>query len=310
MKFSDVINNRELALLIWLIPVFLLFLFLNKDFRKSIWQLIKLLYKWKMLLQRLITIGYIVIIICILYYLNYWNWILLKEAILWYIFSSMKGIYDSLTSRDQVFALKKFLLDSLKIIILISFIANSYTFSLIAEIIIFPFLLIIAILKENFSGKEEYKSIHSFFEFIIIIGGIGILLNSVYLIKVNIETFGTYLTLEKFILPVILTIGYLPILFGLIIISNYEQIFIRFIHRDAAPDVKRYAKIKIIWFCKLSIFKQKEILTTKKYYLMHVNSKLKVNKLLEEIELYTLFPDRVKTDQGYNMLKMTYKDFE
>ncbi len=78
-------NNREIAIILWLI-IFVIFIYFNKGIRESIKNVIIVLFCKKFVIFYLIFLGYFITIIYFLFKIEFWNISLLKDTLFWVLF--------------------------------------------------------------------------------------------------------------------------------------------------------------------------------------------------------------------------------
>lgn len=87
----DFFNNREKAFIIWL-TIFLTWFFSKKENRKNIFltlkTLCKSLFTGKVGIALYMMLIYIILMIICLYKINFWDYFLLKDTLLWFICSA------------------------------------------------------------------------------------------------------------------------------------------------------------------------------------------------------------------------------
>lgn len=227
-------------------------------------------------------ILYVSCIIIVLSKINFWSIAFLKDSILWTSLTAFALLMNSADVHKQKTLFSKTIIDSVKVIVLIQFIANSYTFSLMSELILVPIIFIITMLEVYSVNKEEYQKINRVLFIVLLIISIIILLNSIYLIKIDINKFRTYETLKKSVLPIILTALYLPFVYSIMLISNYESLFLRLkFGEKKSKQVIRYAKYKILLYCSINFKRQHKIMNMGLYNIMNIKSKDDVNEMIK-----------------------------
>jgi len=96
IKFSNV-NNRELAIILWLLFLLVILLFVPK-FRKvkaSTINVIKAFFGKKLVYVWSLMLIYVLVIVCILYKKDLWYWSNLKDTIVWFIFFGIASLMNS-----------------------------------------------------------------------------------------------------------------------------------------------------------------------------------------------------------------------
>ena len=134
---TQIFNNRELSIIIWLI-LFFLFAFTKNGVPKSFGKLISVFFGEHVFSVVLIMIIYVELIILALALIGFWDLSLLKDTILWTAFVGFLLLMKTDKINSEKNYLKTIILDSFKGVIIIEFIANFYSFSLITELILIP----------------------------------------------------------------------------------------------------------------------------------------------------------------------------
>lgn len=276
----DVFNNREIATAIWFLA-FIIFMLIYKNIRKSLLNVVKALFKAKILIWLFLMIAYSVGIVIILYLLGLWDISFLKNSIVWLCFSGIVMNFNSVTSIKEESLFKNIIISNIKIVMILEFVANSYTLSLMGELIMIPFVSLIVVLEKFSRSNEEYISVAKIMERLLIIIGILVIIYVVSNIITDYRRFGSLDTLRKIILPPLLTISFLPFIYFMVLFSAYEQLFIRLINIDEEKSrkIKRYAKWKIMKYCLLSLKRTRKASNMNTFNLRHIRTIADVDKM-------------------------------
>jgi hypothetical protein len=278
-----IFNNREIATGIWLIIILILIL-LKGNIRKSlIKSLIESFFQLKILIIIFLIFTYVTVIISLLYFINFWDFTLLKDSII-FCFTAIVMSFNYATSNNNENLFRKIIVDSAKLIIIFEFIVNIYTFPLLVELIFLPVVTFIVLLEVTASYDKKYTAVSKFLKIVQIIIGISILIYSIYQITRDFKNFATFNTLKDFLLAPILTISFIPFIYIMILFINYEQIFVRLdLGHKKDEKLKKYSKTQIIKYCSLSLTKVKNVLSNNVSDLMNINNKEDVDNLIEEL---------------------------
>lgn len=239
-------TNRELAIIFWLIILFIYSL-VNTDIRESLVNVFKVLFSKKFLIIFLIMFIYIPGIIFLLFILGYWDVKLIKDTLIWVIFNAFALLLNSTDKALQEGFFKNKVIENIKIIVIIQFIANTYTFNLLPEIILTFVLFFLGALQVVASFEEKYKQVERLVTTLISILGLVILANAIYLAVKDFHSFGSLDTLKSFLLPIILTVFYLPFVYCISLYTLYEHINVRL-------KLKSYIDKKLRRFIMREIF--------------------------------------------------------
>lgn len=250
---KEIFSNRELATLVWIIILLILFS-LKKEIRKSIFNVLKCFFATKILsivlLLAICTLGSVLI----LNYYQFWDLTLMKDTIFWFVgFAFM--ILFKLDKAKEVSFFINILKDSFKLTIFLEFFLNFYTFSFIAEMIISPFFTTIFLMNLVSENKNEYTPVNKLTSKLIGMVGLFYLGFSIYkLIFQNQNIFSNH-NLNTLILPVLLTVLSIPFFYFTALYSNYERLFIRVEFMNKDLKIKRKLKRQILWKAKLNLNK-------------------------------------------------------
>ncbi|MEZ4966562.1 MAG: hypothetical protein R2791_15070 [Saprospiraceae bacterium] len=225
-KIFEVFSTREVALLLWVFLIAIL-CFLSKGTRASFLSLLKLIFTSStILIIFVLTLDYVLLAVDFLQRIKFWNVSLIKDTVFWTIGTGVVLVFNSVNTKEA-FRFNKVLIDVMKWTILLEFIVNFYTFSLIIEIILLPSITFIIMTQVYSEYYTQYKKVESLFKTINGAIGLSILSYATYRAFNQPEILLTIVNLKIFVLPLILTLLFLPFVYCLALYSNYESLFIR-----------------------------------------------------------------------------------
>ena len=251
---GEIVNNREIATIFWFIV--LLFFSLSKSrMRNSVKRTIKCFLDLKIISPIIILIGYLLVVIAILYRYEIWSLDLLKETILWILTTAIVSYLNLYKHKSVKDLLRDTTNDYLKIIIFYEFLFNSYTFNIYIEFIMVPVIIFIVIMTTICKNEEKYIAVYRvFYTMQAIIGMLMIIATIIYTIN-NLSNIFMVETLINFLLPLFLMLLTIPYYIIIMLIMAYELLFIRIKLSTANKSVKRKAKLKIVKIFKMNIRK-------------------------------------------------------
>lgn len=280
----NLFNNREIATAIWLLVIFILMLF-ERNIRKSILDVFKAFFKIKILSSIFFMIAYTAGIVFVLCQINFWNISLLKDTVVWFCFTAIVICLNLVTSETDQNLFRKVIVDTIKIVTIIEFIVNTYTFSLVGELVLIPVVTFIVILGVFAKTDEKYSSVAKLTNGLLIIIGIVILIFVISNVVSDYKNFVSLDTLRKFLLPPLLTILFLPFIYFMVLFSTYEQLFVQLnLGYEKSKKLKRYAKREIIKDCLLSLKKVKKASNMNIYNLKHIRNEEDVDKIIKDLK--------------------------
>lgn len=248
-------NTREIAIIIWLL-VFMAWVFSQKNIRKSLVDVFKTLFHKKILSVIISAILYTGLIIFILSKIEIWEWSFLKDTIYWFIAIAFVLLMNTNKATQEEGFFVKILKDNLKIILVLAFILNLYTFNLLLEIILVPTLVFVGVISAFAETKKEYLPVKKLFDFILSLIGIFFIVFALGKVFGDFQNLATSNNLKTFILPSLLTFAFIPFVYFFALIMSYETLFVRLgIFNKNNPKLIKFTKRKIVRHCHLNLSK-------------------------------------------------------
>jgi hypothetical protein len=191
-----------------------------------------------------------------LYLIKFWNLSLLKDSIIWVVFTGTLTCFNAVTAKQDEKIFKKAIKENISIVIVLEFILNLYTFPLIIELILLPALTLIILSEELSKTNSKYKSVENLMNRLQILLSFIVLFWVSYKTVTDFKNFWTVNTLKSFLLPIILSSIFLPFIYFLVLYSRYEILFLGLsLGEVKTRELKIYAKKKIFKKCFLSLKK-------------------------------------------------------
>ena len=253
-SFFKAFNNREIAITFWLVA-FLGYLLFNKGVRKSIISLIKTFFSLKLQVVFLSIAVYVYLILYLLALVHFWKYDLLKDTIFWFFGVAFLLVFK-ITDKVDTALFKKTIKDSWKLTIFIEFILNLYVFSLPVELIITLIILLLSMMQPFTERDKKYKELNGYITKILSLIGIVFLFFALYQTATQYKDFLSWENIRSILLPPILTLLYIPFLYLLAVIFQYELLFVRIkmMSKNNKPFY-RHLKLHIFKTAKLSLKK-------------------------------------------------------
>lgn len=199
---------------------------------------------------------YGILVVYILYKIEYWEFIHTKDTVLWILFTAFWLSFQTINNRYKDNYLTILLKSTFEVTIVIEFLVNTYTFSIITEIILIAFLSVINLITaytsnttDDYENDVVYRLLNNTNIFIGLIIGFftlrKLLSNSADILTIN--------TLKDFLLPIILTVMYIPFLYFLLFQILYEELFVLTkLNRKASKKIIILFKIKTYFTCRFN----------------------------------------------------------
>ncbi len=238
-ELQEVFNNREIAIGIWVMLAVAISVF-TKSVRQSLKSVFSILFCRKFVGFYIVFLSYFGLVIYGLYFIGFWDTSLLKDTVLWVLFLQLPLFAKTIEKAKDNHFFAQLIKENIALIVIIEFILNFWTFGLITEIIIVPIAVFAGFLYAISAREKNYQQVKRFFDWLLIIFGVMIIINTVaHIIQTPSEIINVSV-LKEFLLPIILLIVNLPIVYGLALYNTYEQVFIRVKgSKSQKPKIKR-----------------------------------------------------------------------
>ncbi|MFA5031684.1 MAG: P-loop NTPase fold protein [bacterium] len=290
----DLFNTREKATIIWLL-IFGVWALSKKNIRSSFWINIKGLFEKKILVLIMAMLVYIGFIFAILSKIGIWNISLTKDTVFWVLGSAFVLLINVNRAMEDEHHFKKIILDNLKLILIIEFIVNLYTFNFWIELILIPVLFMLVAGSAFTKIKKEKKVIDS------ILSAFGILLIVFTLVKIfeNYQAFASLENLRAFTLPLLLTFAYLPFLYFFALFMSYESLFAHldfFLKKDL--KLAKFAKQKVFTLCHVNLGKLNRFSKGSAQELIRLNNRNDILNMIKTFKRARIAISKEKTIQN------------
>lgn len=245
MEILNSLSNREIATLFWMIVIFTVLIYFSKS-SKAFLAVIKAFFAKKLMYCYIVIGVYLFLMIQILNKTIFWETYLFKDFTIWLVGFAMVSFFSINKINTNSELIKRFL-KIFSAMITIDFVVNFFTFELGWELIIIPVVSFIAILQyfaEINKEKPGYEKVSSFLKWVLSIIGFSLLGYVIHKLYHNYNEILKINNLKSFLLPVILSVLYFPILLLFASIMKYENIFNE-INRYRFLENNRKLKIKL-----------------------------------------------------------------
>lgn len=246
MEIINSVSNREIAILFWAIVILTVLVYVSKN-SKLFFGLIKAFFDRKLIYCYLIIGAYLYFVITILNKTIFWETYFFKDFAIWLIGFAMVSFFNINKINTNRELVKRFL-KIFSTTIIIDFCINFFTFNLGWELIIIPVVSFIAILQyfaEINKEKNGYEQVSSFLKWVLTIIGFSLLGYVIHKLYYNYSEILKINNLKSFLIPVILSVLYFPIILLFASVMKYEYIF-QEINRYRFLNKKRKLKIKLL----------------------------------------------------------------
>ncbi|NUG22299.1 hypothetical protein, partial [Acinetobacter lactucae] len=169
----DTFNNREIAIGIWLLVIFVYFVLSPKmiEARQSFRHLLAAFFVKQIISVLGLMIVYIVFIVYTLSEINLWNTGQLKNTIFWSISVGFMSIFNMESIKKDKSFFKHSVIDNFKLLAILQFIVGVYTFPIWIEILLVPILVLIGAMLAIAESEKKHYQVKTLLEYCLTIFG-------------------------------------------------------------------------------------------------------------------------------------------
>lgn len=240
------LTNREIAWLVWL-GIVLATLLVQKSMRGLLWNLMQAFCARPILLSVGAMLAYVGVCVLLLSALQLWQWDNLKTTLLWCVTFAFVTMVDvNRLSEDSTFY-GRTVRDAVSVTALVLLVVEFKSFPLLAEFFIVPGMVFLGLCVAIVQTREEAKDARRLVEGMASIVGLALVIYGLTAIWRQPGEFFSWVTVREFLVPVALSLLFLPFMYALSAYAAYERIFLRLAFVLPDEPLRRYAKTKSIF---------------------------------------------------------------
>lgn len=235
------ISNREWAVLIWLTLVVVGINF-SKSIRQSFGGVLRSLLSPLIVIPLMLAACYAVGEIYLLRQIGWWTIANLKSTVLWLITFAFVAIFEVAAPKNHKLGLGKVTRDIITFTSIFVFITELHSFSLPIEIAALPIVTFIALTYEVAKLKPEHAMASKLLGTLLALIGLGYFSFSLWMTAEKFGQTATWANALEFIVPIALSIGFLPFLYAIRIYSAYNSAFVTISNFGINSELVPYAR--------------------------------------------------------------------
>lgn len=254
MSVTSVLNNRETAAVIWLM-IFLVWALSKRTIRSSFLAVLKALFAKKIILLTISMFVYILLMVLAFEKVGFWDASAMKDTILWVFGVAFIMLVNSNRVVNAEHYFRKTISDSIRLVLVLEFLVNLYSFNLVSELVIVPIVSLVVMMNAIAGLKPEHKQVKVFLDYALALFGIVLIILTLHKIVVDFQNFATLKNLRDFLLPPLFTTAFLPFVYLTALFMKYEDIFARIDIANTNSELAGYAKRRILAACHFDLWK-------------------------------------------------------
>ena len=252
-EIVTILSTREWAIAIWSTGFFV-WMLTQREIRKSLWNVIKILLGKKLRHFFLIIALYVAGITMIFYQLPFWNNIYLKDIIIWTFFSGLTICINAVAGEADEKYILKVLKDNIRFTMVTELLLSTFTFSFWVELIIIPITTVIVLFDTVAEHKSDAIAVHKLLQDVIAFAGLCVILQTVRVGILEYRELNVINTLVSFFIPIVYLLLVTPLEYAFELYSKYEMLFIQMHFKEPSDKmVQRKRHLKVIKVSGLSV---------------------------------------------------------
>ena len=278
----DLFSSRELASGFWLLVVIVAAI-RNPSVRESTARVLESFSQPKVLTPFVLLIVHTAFVVWCLRRSGFWTIDLLKGTVYWVLIGGLVMVVEFVTSRKDENLLKAVLVDSLKLLILIEFLAAEFTFPLLVEFFLVPFISLVVLVNAVAGMKEEHRSVEEVTSWIVSLFGFLVLGYVTWQLISGFSALDGGRMVREVLLAPILSVALVPFIYLLQLWATYEDLFLRLeLGVEKTPRIKDYARRRLVTYLHLRPRRVNEFLGQHAGYLMSLRTTEDIDRLVSD----------------------------
>jgi hypothetical protein len=224
LDFVDLFDNREKALAIWS-ALLVAVLLLRRDLRAPTLSVVRALLAPALLTVAIVLLAYVALVVALLAWAGVWSTAALSTTTLWVATGGVAAFFAVGTNPGDPALVRRILGATIVATLVVEFLANIYVFSLVVELILFPSVVLVALLDAMARMKPEYAPTKQLTGAILIGFGLFLLIRTIWLTASDPSGFVSSVNAMRLVVPIALTIAFVLPAYILAVYALYDMAF-------------------------------------------------------------------------------------
>jgi len=275
------LDNREKAIIIW-VAVLLACVFAATGVR-SLASILRIVISRQILSVLIAMVAYVSLIVFVAYRQGLWDFGMMKDTLVWLLGPALVLVFNSPEANRHPDYFRKTLLASVRVILVLEFVTNFYVLPIYAELVLVPVLFCLGAVLAVSETKAEYAPVKRLLQYLLGAIGLSLLGYAVARAAGDPDSLASADTLGLLLLPIALTVLFVPFLYGLAIYSGYENIFVRTKIWITDSEVASYTRRQVFNACLFRLSRVNRFMNDYVSRLPTVKSKSDASNLLAQL---------------------------
>jgi hypothetical protein len=234
------LNNREIAGALWLVILLGMALLKSSRVRGATLRLLGTMCSKAIVVSAIAMLVYVAGAVLALRALHVWDPELLKDTVVWTAGVGVSLLFAATQVDDHFF--RRAIRRTVAVTAVIEFLANLHVFALWVEVLVLPGVLFVVLLKTVADADPRYRLVAKLLQWPLLIYGAAVVGYSVRAVVREPGSLVSATALRTFLLTPILTVAYVPFIYGFALYLQYEAVFVRLQFVAPDPHFRRQSK--------------------------------------------------------------------
>jgi hypothetical protein len=246
------LDARETAVAVWAVLIILYVALRSGSFRNSAWTLLKMVFASKLTLLFLAATAYLAATVAVLQLAGYWDGTMAKTTVLWFVGTGLVTMFSTKRKDGRYFA--RLVRRNLSAAALLAYLMNIHPFPLYVWLPLLPIVLVFAGTLGLAEADPEHAAPKKPSEIVLTLIGLTALAFSLDYVAAHLDKLTTGRTGKEFLLPLVLTVCFVPSLYAIALVIVYDGILgmTKFgLHEN--NRLYRFARRAIVGECGVSL---------------------------------------------------------
>jgi len=246
------LDARETAFAVWVVLILGFVAVKSGGFRSSAWSLFKIVFGSILAVFIVAAAAYMTLTVGLLKVVGFWDCPMAKATVLWFVGTGLVTAFS--TKRKDGAFFVRLVMRNVSLAAVLAYLMNIHPFPLYVWLPLVPVIFLFAGVKGLADADPEFASAGTVSDVVLSVIGLTALAFSFNYVVGHFEKLTTGETGKRFVLPLVLTVCFIPFLYALALVIVYQGMLGMILFRsDENEQVYRFARRKIIRACGLSL---------------------------------------------------------
>jgi peptidoglycan/LPS O-acetylase OafA/YrhL len=242
------LSNREVSTAFWMLVLFLMAMCI-KALREGLFAILKVISMKRMRRWALIMVTYTALICAGLYFTDLWSFRDMKATLLWLLSAGFYMVYQTVNREPPPKQLVGGILrNGFSIAVILEFLVGGVDLPFFIVFLLIPIAAFFAFISGPSNTNNPHEALgRRFANKVLLVIGCGLFIYATVVIIFDWENFWQLQTLRSFLLPISLSVLFIPYLWAILTYLAYEHITWRLYALPLPPSKRDIFMLRAFW---------------------------------------------------------------